>query len=34
MRPLTPESIRASQAKLLPIGTVITDLRRQAPYIL
>ena len=26
---LTPESIRASQADLPPIGTVITELRRQ-----
>jgi len=33
MSRLTPESIRASQAELPPIGTVITELRRQAPYI-
>ena len=30
---LTPESIRASQAELPPIGTVITELRRQDPTI-
>ncbi len=28
---LRPESIRASQAELPPIGPVITRLRRQAP---
>jgi hypothetical protein len=33
MSRLTPESIRASQAELPPIGTVITELRRQDPYI-
>ena len=33
MSPLTPESIRASQAELPPIGSVITKLRRQDPYI-
>ena len=33
MRPLTPESIRASKAELPPIGSVITKLRRQDPYI-
>ena len=33
MRSLTPESIRASQANLPPIGSVITKLRRQDPYI-
>lgn len=31
MSRLTPESIRASQAELPPIGPVITRLRRQAP---
>jgi hypothetical protein len=29
----TPESIRASQGELLPIGTVITELRRHDPTI-
>ena len=33
MSRLTPESIRASQVELPPIGTVITELRRQDPYI-
>jgi hypothetical protein len=33
MSPLTPESILASKAELLPIAAVITKLRRQAPYI-
>ena len=33
MTPLTPESIRASKANLPPIGSVITKLRRQDPYI-
>jgi hypothetical protein len=33
MSRLTPESIRASQAELPPIGTVITELRRQVPTI-
>jgi hypothetical protein len=33
MSRLTPESIRASQAELPPFGTVITELRRQDPYI-
>lgn len=33
MSRLTPESIRASHAELPPIGTVITELRRQDPYI-
>jgi hypothetical protein len=33
MSRLTPQSIRASQAELPPIGTVITELRRQVPYI-
>lgn len=33
MSRLTPESIRASQAELPPIGAVITELRRQDPYI-
>jgi hypothetical protein len=33
MSPLTPESIRASKANLPPIGSVITKLRRQDPYI-
>jgi len=33
MSRLTPESIRASQAELPSIGTVITELRRQDPYI-
>jgi hypothetical protein len=33
MRPLTPESILASKAELLPIAAVITKLRRQDPYI-
>ena len=33
MSRLTPESIRASQAELPPIGTVITELRRQDPTI-
>jgi hypothetical protein len=33
MRALTPESIRASKANLPPIGSVITKLRRQDPYI-
>jgi len=33
MTPLTPESIRASKAELPPIGSVITKLRRQDPYI-
>jgi hypothetical protein len=31
MSRLTPESIRASQADLPPIGTVITELRRHDP---
>jgi|688.fasta_scaffold2013480_1 hypothetical protein len=31
MSRVTPESIRASQAELPPIGTVITELRRQDP---
>ena len=30
---LTPDSIRASQAELPPIGTVISELRRQDPSI-
>jgi len=30
---LTPESIRASQVELPPIAAVITELRRQDPYI-
>jgi hypothetical protein len=29
----TPESIRASQGELPPIGTVITELRRHDPTI-
>ena len=33
MSRLTPESIRASQAELPPIAAVITELRRQDPYI-
>ena len=33
MSRLTPESIRASHAELPPIGTVITELPRQDPYI-
>ena len=33
MRRLTPESIWASQAELLPIAAVITELRRQDPTI-
>jgi hypothetical protein len=33
MSRLTPESIRASQADLPPIGTLITELRRQDPTI-
>ena len=33
MTPLTPESIRASKANLPSIGSVITKLRRQDPYI-
>lgn len=33
MSRLTPESMRASQAELPPIGTVITELRRQDPTI-
>ena len=30
---LTPDSIRASQAELPPIGTLISELRRQDPSI-
>jgi hypothetical protein len=33
MSRLTPASIRVSQAGLPPIGTVITELRCQEPYI-
>ena len=33
MSRLTPESIRASLAELPPIAAVISELRRQAPYI-
>lgn len=33
MSRLTPSSIRVSQAGLPPIGTVITELRCQEPYI-
>ena len=33
MTPLTPESIRDSKAELPPIGSVISKLRRQDPYI-
>lgn len=31
MKPLTPESVRASTAELPPIGTVIRELRRRDP---
>ena len=33
MSRLTPDSIRASQAELPPIAAVISELRRQDPYI-
>ncbi|MCP9852829.1 hypothetical protein KBZ14_08080 [Synechococcus sp. HJ21-Hayes] len=33
MSRLTPEAIRASQTELPPIAAVITELRRQDPYI-
>ena len=33
MSRLTPDSIRASQAELPQIGTLISELRRQDPYI-